>query len=97
MVQATLAAYEQSPRSAPHGRQRGPAPASLQTLYRLTEGNPFFVEEMLRSLTARGRISPADLAWDGAGFDGAQPLYTPSIQNAVQRRSERLSAGRARC
>ena len=82
MVQATLAAY---------GHRRGPVPASVQTLYRLTEGNPFFVEEVLRSVAATGHISPADPAWAGAGFEGFQTLRAPGIQSAVQRRAERLS------
>ncbi len=60
----------------------------LATLYALTEGNPFFVEEVLKSLPAGDAIFAA-----GVG-DGKLPqaLQIPrTIQVTVQQRTERLS------
>jgi predicted ATPase len=38
--------------------------AFLDAIYTLTEGNPFFIEEILKSLIAAGEISSTDGAWD---------------------------------
>lgn len=57
------------------------APPLLDTLYKLTEGNPFFVEEVAMAL-------PATLADEG------DPLAVPiprSVQETVRQRSARLS------
>jgi DNA-binding CsgD family transcriptional regulator len=80
MLQATL----DLPRPAPV--------AVLQTFHTLTEGNPFFVEEVLRSLAARsGSVSQLGQALDGAAFGGPQALRILSIQDGVLRRAESLS------
>ncbi len=64
---------------------------SLEPLYALTEGNPFFIEEVLKALVAAGDIFYADGDW---GRKQASELHPPrSVQDAVKRRSERLSAG----
>jgi predicted ATPase len=56
----------------------------LQVVYSLTEGNPFFIEEILRSLIAAG-----DDGWDSAP---PNELHIPrSVQEAVRRRSQQLS------
>ncbi len=70
--------------------QLRPVPAeNLHLLYALTEGNPFFLEEVLKSLVVAGEIL------DGAGSWTQKPLSRPttprSVQDAVQRRSEGLS------
>jgi len=58
-------------------------------IYPLTEGNPFFVEEMLKSLVAVGDIFYTDGRWV------RKPLvevHIPrSVKNAVQQRTDRLS------
>ena len=61
----------------------------LNALYPLTEGNPFFVEEVLTSLQADGGIFYAEGAWKSKALEN---LHIPrSIQAAVQQRAERLS------
>ncbi|NTU81057.1 MAG: AAA family ATPase [Chloroflexales bacterium] len=62
----------------------------LDALYRLTGGNPFFIEEVLTSLIAAGDIFYRDGVWDRKPLD---ELRIPrSVQDAVQQRAARLSA-----
>ncbi len=71
-----------------------PVPAAiLATIYELTEGNPFFIEEILKSLITAGAIDDTVSApelWEG------QPLHEVpiprSVQGAVQQRLDQLSA-----
>lgn len=63
----------------------------LETLYALTEGNPFFIEETLKSMVMAGDIFYAeDGLWD------RKPLHElripRSVQDAVQQRRRQLSA-----
>jgi DNA-binding CsgD family transcriptional regulator len=60
----------------------------LDTVFALTEGNPFFIEEILRALTAGGDISYADGLWDRKEID--QLRIPRTIQDAVQRRAQQL-------
>lgn len=61
----------------------------LSALYGLTEGNPFFIEEVLTALVASGEIFFADGSWERRPL---AELHIPaSIQAAVQRRIESLS------
>jgi DNA-binding CsgD family transcriptional regulator/tetratricopeptide (TPR) repeat protein len=61
----------------------------LNTLYPLTDGNPFFVEEILTSLRAAGGIFYTEGAWRSKELGS---LRIPrSVQAAVQQRSDRLS------
>jgi DNA-binding CsgD family transcriptional regulator/tetratricopeptide (TPR) repeat protein len=63
--------------------------ALLNTLYPLTEGNPFFVEEVLTSLRAAGGIFYAEGTWKSKALEH---LRIPrSVLAAVQQRSDRLS------
>src|SRR5712692_2100645 len=58
-------------------------------IYALTEGNPFFVEEVLKSLIAAGEIFYANGRWDRKPLG---ELHIPrSIQDAVQQRTDQLS------
>ena len=60
-----------------------------EAIYGLTEGNPFFVEEVLGSLVASGDIAFANGRWSRVSLDG---LHVPTtIQDAVRRRTARLS------
>ncbi|HEY9527300.1 MAG TPA: AAA family ATPase [Anaerolineales bacterium] len=63
----------------------------LDTLYSLTEGNPFFIEEILRALVAEGEL------FDAAGTRDQKeinPLHIPrTIQDAVKRRTQQLDEG----
>jgi predicted ATPase len=71
------------------GLERPMPTATLDTLYELTEGNPFFLEEILKSLLLTGTIVSVNQMWEG------QPLnelpIPRSIQDAVQLRLEQLS------
>lgn len=62
----------------------------LNVLYPLTEGNPFFIEEILKSLIVAGDIFFADGTWDRKPIHELQIPRT--IQDAVHRRAERLTA-----
>ena len=63
---------------------------TLDAIYTLTEGNPFFVEETLKSLVTKGEIYYADGNWQRKPL---QELSTPqSVQDAVQQRTEHLSS-----
>jgi DNA-binding CsgD family transcriptional regulator/tetratricopeptide (TPR) repeat protein len=59
------------------------------TIYTLTEGNPFFVEELLKSLISAGDIFYVDEHWERKPLS---ELHVPrSVQDAVQQRTDRLS------
>lgn len=61
----------------------------LEALYRLTGGNPFFVEEVLKSLLAAGDIFFTGSIWDRKPLG---ELHIPrSIQDAVQQRTSLLN------
>jgi DNA-binding NarL/FixJ family response regulator len=69
----------------PHSVQ----PEFLEALHAVTEGNPFFVEEVLKSLLAAGEIFYADDAWSRKPLG---ELRLPrSVQVAVQRRLDQVS------
>jgi DNA-binding NarL/FixJ family response regulator len=61
----------------------------LETIYALTEGNPFFTEEILKSLMAAGGLFYTNGIWDNKPI---HELNIPhSIQDAVYRRTLQLS------
>jgi tetratricopeptide (TPR) repeat protein len=61
----------------------------LEALDALTEGNPFFIEEVLKSLIEAGEIFFADGKWDRKPID---ELHIPrNVLIAVQRRLDQLS------
>ena len=70
---------------------RGPVPgAFLAVIHSLTEGNPFFIEEVTRSLVATGDLAPTEgtFAWTAPGS-----IRVPrTVDEAVRRRSDRVSA-----
>jgi DNA-binding CsgD family transcriptional regulator len=61
----------------------------VRSLHGLTAGNPFFVEEVLRSLVSAGDIYPSQEGWQRKPLD--QLRVPRSIEDAVQRRGARLS------
>jgi DNA-binding CsgD family transcriptional regulator/tetratricopeptide (TPR) repeat protein len=61
----------------------------LDTIYGLTEGNPFFVEEVLKALLASGDISYAGARWERKPLSELRIPRT--VQVAVQQRTDRLS------
>lgn len=66
----------------------------LDALYGMTEGNPFFVEEVLKALVAEGEIEGV---WVGPDNKPRVELHIPrSVRDAVRRRTERLTPAAAR-
>jgi predicted ATPase/DNA-binding CsgD family transcriptional regulator len=61
----------------------------LETIYTLTDGNPFFVEETLSALMASGAIFSIQGVWDRQ--EGSAISIPRSVRDAVQRRAARLS------
>src|SRR6266487_1294147 len=68
--------------------QRRVPSETLDALYGLTEGNPFFIEEILKSLITVGGIFYSDENWEHKPLS---ELHIPrSIQDAVQQRTDQL-------
>src|SRR5262249_39241310 len=61
----------------------------LHTICDLTDGNPFFIEEVVRSLIAEGGIFRSGRHWERR--DLAQLQIPRSVQDAVLQRTARLS------
>lgn len=59
-------------------------------LYGWTRGNPFFIEETLKSLVESGRLEERDGHW--AGWDVSELNLPRSVRDAVIARMDRLSA-----
>ena len=60
----------------------------LDIILPLTEGNPFFIEEILKALMADGDIFYADGTWDRKEIN--QLRIPRTVQDAVQRRTQQL-------
>jgi DNA-binding SARP family transcriptional activator len=68
----------------------GPMAAFVSALHQETEGNPFFVEEVLQHLVEEGAICRHEGRWQ---IEAPVELQVPpSVQAAIGRRLERLSA-----
>ncbi len=66
------------------------APASLDSVYRETEGNPFFIEEVCKALVESGKLYYEDGRWHRPDTD---ELGIPqSVQVAIQSRMRKLPA-----
>lgn len=64
----------------------------LETLWRLTDGNPFFLEEVLKSELASGGITFTEGGWVHVPPAATRQVAIPrSVQDAVQQRARRLS------
>jgi predicted ATPase len=61
----------------------------LDAIYRFTEGNPFFVEETVKSLIVAGDIFIDDRGWNHKAI--SELHIPPSVQDAVQWRIASLS------
>ncbi len=66
-----------------------PRPDFLHSIYTLTDGNPFFVEEILRSLVSRGEIVSMNGVWQRRAVEQLQIPRT--VEDAVLQRMGRLS------
>lgn len=60
----------------------------LDAVFPLTEGNPFFIEEILKSLMAEGDVFFSNGVWDRK--EVSQLRIPRTIQDAVQRRTQKL-------
>ncbi len=70
--------------------KEGPTPAFRDAVHERCEGNPFFVEEVLKALVERGDLWYADGQWHRK--DDVADLAIPvSVRDAVQQRMQRLS------
>ena len=66
-----------------------PGGAFLDVIMQLTEGNPFFIEEILKTMAETGQVLSAVDMWKR---QSAKELQVPlSVYDAVQRRTERLT------
>ena len=66
----------------------------VESIYALTEGNPFFIEEILKSLIATGEITNREGVWERTLIFGkhTRHLSIPrSVQDAVYQRTKQLS------
>jgi DNA-binding CsgD family transcriptional regulator/tetratricopeptide (TPR) repeat protein len=63
---------------------------TLDALYALTEGNPFFLEEILKSLLLTGTIVSAHEMWERQPLNELQ--IPRSVQDAVRLRLEQVSS-----
>ena len=65
-----------------------------ESIYALTEGNPFFIEEILKSLIATGEITNREGVWERTLLFGTHTLHPSiprSVQDAVYQRTKQLS------
>src|SRR6266700_6506237 len=65
-----------------------------ESIYALTEGTPFFIEEVLKSLIATGEIASKDGVWERTllfGTHTRQPSIPRSVHDTVYQRTKQLS------
>ncbi len=65
------------------------APAVVEAIHRKTEGNPFFVEEVIRTLIERGALVQEGAHW-AAGKDLAQVEIPDNLHGLLLARIDRL-------
>ena len=66
----------------------------LESMYALTEGNPFFIEEMLKSLLITDEITNREGVWERTllfGTHAHHPAIPRSVQDAVYQRIKQVS------
>jgi predicted ATPase/class 3 adenylate cyclase len=66
------------------------AQAFIRVVHRQTEGNPFFVEEVVRSLVERGDVYRSEGRWEGRSIDEIE--VPKSVRSVVGQRLSRLSS-----
>lgn len=67
----------------------------VEHIYLRTDGNPFFIEEVLKSLIVSGEIIEREGVWERAltlDARASHPAIPRSVQDAVYQRTSRLSA-----
>ena len=67
------------------------APIFSQTIFKVTEGHPFFIEEILKALIEEGRIfrDPSRGRWEGADLENLE--VPASLKDVLARRFEKLN------
>jgi len=65
------------------------SPTFMKRLYLETEGNPFFIEEVCKSLIEEGIVKPGGYAWD-VGIDWEKIPIPNTIKDVISRRIARL-------
>jgi predicted ATPase len=65
------------------------SPELGEAIHRETDGNPFFIEEVVKSLVEQGEIFRVEGGWDRKGI--AELTIPQSIKEAIGRRLNRLS------
>ena len=73
------------------GQERLVSGELLDAVQVLAEGNPFYVEELLKALVASGDLRYREGTWEGADRPVAEWRLPRSLQDAVQRRVAQLS------
>jgi tetratricopeptide (TPR) repeat protein len=63
----------------------------VQVVQRTTQGNPFFVQEIVRALVERGEIAHQDGAWRRAGEQLGEVALPESVRDTLIARVARLS------
>jgi tetratricopeptide (TPR) repeat protein/transcriptional regulator with XRE-family HTH domain len=64
------------------------APRLVTLLHRRTDGNPFFIREVVRALLEQGHLSRGDGLWEGDRLDEA--TIPESVRSLIDQRVERL-------
>ncbi len=67
------------------------SPELAEAIHHETEGNPFFIEEVVKSLIEQGEIYRVEAGWDRKAI--ADLTIPQSIKDAIGRRLNRLSTG----
>ncbi len=70
-----------------------PSPALVGAIQRQSEGNPFFIEELVRALASDGRLSPGANGWDmvPAAGQSDQSALPPGLRAWLWARLRRLT------
>ncbi len=72
------------------GRAEAAVPLAEQ-LYSETEGNPFFITEMIKALFEGGQLRAVREGWEGIGLAPAAVRLPASVRELLQSRLDRLS------
>ena len=87
-IRLTSLTEEETGRLVAHYLGEGPATELREPVYRITRGNAFFIEEVLRSLAEQGIARPSASGWEV--LDSARISLPESITLAIEERVVRL-------
>ncbi len=66
--------------------------ALAEAVYRQTEGNPLFIQEMLRYIVEEGMVTRQDGQWQRAGDTPLEMIIPEGLRDVIGKRLSRLSA-----